>query len=74
MIGDEMYRRVDAGQFDATKVVSDALAGVTDLRKRIVDIPTWPWRPQVLSGFLSALLLHVAVFLITRALATQIGP
>ena len=72
-LGDEMYRRIDAGQFDTTKVVSDALAGVTDLRKRIVDIPTWPWRPQVLSGFLSALLLPVAVFLITRALASQLG-
>jgi len=73
-LGDEMYRRIDAGQFDATKVVSDALVGVTDLRKRIVDIPTWPWRPQVLSGFLSALLLPVAIFLITRALASQLGP
>ena len=73
-LGEEMYRRIDTGQFDATKVVSDALAGVSDLRKRIVDIPTWPWRPQVLSGFLSALILPVAVFLITRALASQIGP
>ena len=73
-LGDEMYRRIDAGQFDATKVVSDALAGLADLRKRIADIPTWPWRPQVLSGFLSALLLPVAIFLITRALASQLGP
>ena len=72
-LGEEMYRRIDAGQFDATKVVSDALAGLTDLRKRIADIPTWPWRPQVLSGFLSALLLPVAIFLITRALASQLG-
>ncbi len=73
-LGDEMYRRVDAGQFDATKVISEALAGLTDLRKRIADITTWPWRPQVLSGFLSALLLPVAIFLITRALASQLGP
>jgi hypothetical protein len=72
-LGEEIYRRIDAGQFDGTKVVTDSLAGVTDLRKRIVDIPTWPWRPQVLSGFLSALLLPVAVFLITRALASQLG-
>ena len=72
-LGEEIYRRIDARQFDTTKVVSDALAGVTDLRKRVVDIPTWPWRPQVFSGFVSALLLPVAIFLITRALATQLG-
>jgi hypothetical protein len=46
---------------------------LADLRKRIADIPTWPWRPQVLSGFLSALILPVAIFLITRALASQLG-
>lgn len=72
-LGDEIYRRIDAGQFDGTKVVTDSLAGVTDLRKRISDIPTWPWRPQVFSGFVSALLLPVAIFLITRALANQLG-
>lgn len=72
-LAEEMYRRIDAGQFEATKVVSDALAGVSDLRKRIVDVPTWPWRPQVLSGFLSALFLPVAVYLITRAIASQLG-
>ena len=61
-------------EFDSTKVVSDALAGVSDLRKRIFEVPTWPWRPQVLSGFLSALLLPVAVYLLTRAIGSQIGP
>ena len=50
-----------------------ALAGMSDLRKRIVDLPTWPRRPQVLSGFLSALLLPVAVYLLTRAIASQLG-
>lgn len=72
-LAEEMYRRIDAGQFETTKVVSDALAGVSDLRKRIVDVPTWPWRPQVLSGFVSALLLPVAVYLLTRAIASQLG-
>ena len=72
-LGEEMYRRIDAGQFDGTKTVTDSLAGVGELRKRIVDIPTWPWRPHVFSGFVSALLLPVAIFLITRALANQLG-
>jgi hypothetical protein len=72
-LGEEIYRRIDAGQFDGTKVVTDSLAGVTDLRRRIDAIPTWPWRPQVFSGFVSALLLPVIIFLVTRALASQLG-
>jgi hypothetical protein len=73
-LSQEMYRRIDAGEFDGTKVVSDALAGVSDARKRIFEVPTWPWRPQVLSGFLSALLLPVAVYLLTRTIGSQLGP
>lgn len=63
-----------AGQFEATKAVGETLAAVSELRKRIVEVPTWPWRPQVLSGFISALLVPVAVYLLTRAVAAQIGP
>lgn len=70
---EELYRRIDAGQFEAAKIVTDALAGTADVRRRIVDVPTWPWRPQLLSGFVSALLLPVAVYLITRAVSSQLG-
>ena len=73
-LAEELYRRIDAGQFEATKIITDALAGAADVRKRIVDVPTWPWRPQLLSGFVSALLLPVAVYLLTRAAAAQLGP
>lgn len=73
-VGEELYRRIDAGQFEATKAVGETLAAVSELRKRIIEVPTWPWRPQVLSGFISALLVPVAVYLLTRAVAAQIGP
>jgi hypothetical protein len=71
---EDMYRRIDGRELEATKAVSDALVGVAEIRKRISDIPTWPWRPQVLSGFLSALLVPVAVYVLTRALGNQLGP
>jgi hypothetical protein len=70
---EEMYHRIELGDFEATKAVSDALIGVGAIRKRISDIPTWPWRPQVLSGFLSALLVPVAVYVLTRAIS-GLGP
>jgi hypothetical protein len=66
---EEMYRRIELGDFEGTKAVGDSLVGVSAIRKRISDIPTWPWRPQVLSGFLSALLVPVAVYVLTRAIS-----
>ena len=73
-VGGELYRRIDAGEFEATKVISESLAGVTALRERVVHLPTWPWSPQLLRGFLSALLLPVIVYMITRLISDKIGP
>jgi hypothetical protein len=72
-LGEEMYRRIDAGQFDATKVVSDALAGVNALRDRISRLPTWPWPPNVLRGFMSALLIPVLVYIASRLIGGRVG-
>ena len=72
-LGEEMYRRIDAGQFDGTKVVSEALAGVSALRERIVRLPTWPWPPNLMRGFISALLLPVIVYLVSRFAGGLIG-
>lgn len=72
-IGDEMYRRIDASQFDGTKVVSDALAGVQALRDRISRLPTWPWPPNLFRGFLSALLLPVIVYIVSRLIGGRVG-
>ena len=72
-LGEEMYRRIDAGQFDGTKVVSEALAGVGALRERISRLPTWPWPPNLMRGFISALLLPVVVYIVSRLIGGRIG-
>ena len=72
-IGVEMYRRIDAGEFDGSKVMSDALGGVTTLRDRIQRLPTWPWPPQLLRGFVSALLLPLVIYVLTRLVSTRVG-
>jgi hypothetical protein len=72
-IGTEMYRRIDAGEFDGSKVVADALAGVTTLRDRIQRLPTWPWPPQLLRGFVSALILPLVIYVLTRLVSTRFG-
>jgi hypothetical protein len=72
LMQEELYRRVDAANLVGVKEVTDGLAGIYAARDQINRLPTWPWPPQVLRGFLSAILLPVIVFLITRYVGTQI--
>jgi len=73
LISTEMYRRIDAGEFDGSKVMSDALGGVTTLRDRIQHLPTWPWQPQLLRGFVTALILPLVIYVLTRLVSTRFG-
>ncbi len=72
-VGAEMDRRIDAGAFGTTKEIAETLEGATALRERVDRLPTWPWPPQVLRGFLSALLIPVIVFVATRVIGDQVG-
>jgi hypothetical protein len=67
--GAELKARVEAGSFEESKAIHDALAGLTIVRDQIRDLPTWPWPPQLLRGFISALLLPVIVYILSRAAA-----
>ncbi len=69
----ELYRRIDDGEYDGTKVINEAIAAAGAIRERIERLPTWPWPPQLLRGFLSALLLPVVVYVISRLIGGQIG-
>ncbi len=73
VLGQEMYASVDSRDLDRTKVIADSLAGVRGMRDRIDRLPTWPWPPQVLRGFLSALLLPVIVYVVSRLAASGFG-
>lgn len=72
-LGQELFRRIDAGEFDGTKVIDEAIAAAGAVRERIERLPTWPWPPQLFRGFLSALLVPVVVYLISRIIGGRIG-
>ena len=67
--GTELYGRVDARAFEESKSIHDSIAALVMIRDRIRELPTWPWPPQLLRGFISALLLPVIVYLLSRAVA-----
>jgi hypothetical protein len=68
----ELYRRVDASSLSGIKDVTDALGGIHATRDQIMRLPTWPWPPQVLRGFISAIALPVLVFLLSRYVGGQV--
>lgn len=45
-----------------------ALGALTAQRDLIVRLPTWPWSTAALTRFLSAVLLPIGLWLITRVL------
>ena len=69
----ELYARIDADDFAATAPLNATMSGLMTLRDRLSRLPTWPWPPQLLGGFVSALLLPVVVYLLTRAASTLLG-
>jgi len=70
---EELYRRVDATNLAGAGDVKDALEGLIIIRDQIVRLPTWPWSPQLLGGFVTALLLPIIIWFITRALGTVLN-
>lgn len=71
-VQEELYRRVDASSLGGIKDVTDALTGINVTREQIHRLPTWPWPPQVLRGFVSAVALPVIVFLLSRYVGGQV--
>ena len=63
---------MDASSLPGVKDVTDALGGINATREQIARLPTWPWPPQVLRGFISAIALPVLVFLLSRYVGGQI--
>ena len=69
----ELHGRVDAGEMQSMDELHDTMAGLEIERSALTRIPTWPWQPETLRGFITALLLPVAVFLLQFILQRAFG-
>jgi hypothetical protein len=63
MIG-ELHGRVDAGELDRIDELRVTMATLESEQSMLNKIPTWPWRPETLRGFVSALLLPLVMFIL----------
>ena len=68
-----LHDALDGDDLARVKEIDTALGGLGSERKVLSSIPTWPWSTATLSGFVSALVLPVALFLIQLALKNLLG-
>jgi hypothetical protein len=69
----ELYGRVDGSNLGGAGEVTSALAGLETIRGRIERLPTWPWPPALLRGFITAIVLPIVVYLLTRYASSVVG-
>lgn len=69
-----LHRSVDENSLQEISLLNNALKGLTTEREILAKVPTWPWRPGLFAGFVSIIVLPVALFLIQFALGRWLGP
>jgi hypothetical protein len=68
---DQAFEQGDLSQMDAiNKAIDNA-----ERERQIVDaIPTWPWQPGTLRSAVTAFLLPLILWVVTRVLERVFGP
>ena len=64
---------VDAGDDARTEAQNRALSTLVSARDVVNHVPTWPWSTGSLTGFVTALVLPIVLFLIQRYLGDALG-
>ncbi len=73
MVQAEFSRRVAGGDLEGAGRLGDALAAATAIADAASRIPTWPWRPETLRAFVSAVLLPIALWVAVTVLERAFG-
>lgn len=70
---DRLHHCLDNNELEEVDQINTAIAGLSAEREVLTKFPTWPWRAGTLTGFLTAILLPVLLFLIQLALGNWLG-
>ncbi len=68
-----LHRYIDEDDLELAGKVNGVLDSLVSELQIVSRIPTWPWRPQTLTGFLSALVLPIVIFLIQLVIQRLLG-
>ncbi len=66
---DEINRDVDARDLASADALNKSLMSLLQQRDVLAKLPTWPWSTATLRGFVTAIFLPLALFLIQRVLS-----
>ena len=69
----KLHIGLDKNQLNEVPQLNEAITALNAEREILNKIPTWPWPTGVLTGFLSAIVLPVALFLLQLFLGNLLG-
>ncbi len=69
----KLHRCLDENRMGPVTQLKDAMLGLTAERDILNDLPTWPWQSGTLTGFLSATILPIVLFIIQFAIQKLLG-
>ena len=64
-----LYRLLNKADYKQTADMEKSLASLYKMREQIEKVPTWPWNPGTLRGFLSAVFLPLGIWLTQQILS-----
>jgi hypothetical protein len=64
----EVHRAVDARDLSEADGLNKLLASLIAEREMLARLPTWPWQPGTVGAFVTAILLPIALFVVTHEL------
>jgi len=69
---EEWHSRLDERKLEGNAELSSAIRGVALEREELRKIPTWPWSPGILRGWLASLLLPLAIWILQLVLENAV--
>jgi hypothetical protein len=67
-VTDELHRRTDAGDYSDMASMNDAIDSLIKEQNALDKVSTWPWEPDTVRAVVTALLLPVVLWAVTRVL------
>jgi uncharacterized membrane protein (DUF106 family) len=68
-----LHRCLDEKKLDQVAQLNNAMQGLNVERNVLIGIPTWPWRTNTLTTFLSTLGLPIIIFLLQLLIKKLLG-
>jgi len=66
----KLHQRIDTDSLEKIGDLNSALGGLITERDFLEKLSTWPWNSATLRGFITAVLLPIVLYLVTRALGS----